>query len=107
MRILKFTTRRLMTLVGIAAAVLWVTRLVVDRQQYLELADAHDMTAQLYRGEIKCCFILGTDEEMQILADYHTRLKRKYEQAASHPWFPVEPDPPEPQRIPSGASDGS
>src|SRR5580704_9650482 len=103
MRIPMLTTRRLLTLVGIAAAALWVARLVADRQQYLELADSHDMTTQLYSGEIRCCFILGTDGEMPILADYHSRLKRKYEQAACHPWLPVEPDPPEPQRIPSDA----
>jgi hypothetical protein len=28
--------------------------------------------------------------------EYHLRLKQKYDQAAAHPWLPVEPDPPEP-----------
>jgi hypothetical protein len=27
---------------------------------------------------------------------YHAALARKYRYAASHPWLPVEPDPPEP-----------
>jgi hypothetical protein len=28
---------------------------------------------------------------------YHDLMRRKYEDAARHPWLPVEPDPPEPQ----------
>ncbi len=28
---------------------------------------------------------------------YHAALARKYRYAASHPWLPVEPDPPPPQ----------
>ena len=31
------------------------------------------------------------------LAAYHDALKTKYERAASYPWLPVEPDPPEPR----------
>ena len=47
MRIPKLTTRRLMTLVGIAAVAPWVARLVAARQQYLELAglSRHDDAA--------------------------------------------------------------
>jgi hypothetical protein len=30
-------------------------------------------------------------------ADYHAMLARKYQAAASHPWLPVEPDPPPPR----------
>jgi hypothetical protein len=29
-------------------------------------------------------------------AEHHASLARKYENAARYPWFPVEPDPPEP-----------
>jgi hypothetical protein len=28
---------------------------------------------------------------------HHAALARKYRYAASHPWLPVEPDPPEPE----------
>jgi hypothetical protein len=28
---------------------------------------------------------------------YHAALARKYRYAASHPWLPVEPDPPRPE----------
>ena len=37
------------------------------------------------------------------LADYHLRLKHKYDYAASHPWIEVAPDPnspPEPEPVP-------
>jgi hypothetical protein len=30
-------------------------------------------------------------------ANYHAMLARKYQAAASHPWLPVEPDPPPPR----------
>jgi hypothetical protein len=34
-------------------------------------------------------------------ADFHARLRQKYERAASRPWLAVEPDPPPPAPIPS------
>jgi hypothetical protein len=30
------------------------------------------------------------------VAEYHARLRRKYEHAARYPWLPVEADPPPP-----------
>jgi hypothetical protein len=30
-------------------------------------------------------------------AAYHDAMRRKYVYAAAHPWFPVAPDPPEPE----------
>jgi hypothetical protein len=38
-------------------------------------------------------------------ADY-AALVRQYELAARYPWLPVDPDPPEPERVPSGVSIG-
>lgn len=35
-------------------------------------------------------------DRMMDRAEHHELLARKYEQAARHPWLPVEPDPPEP-----------
>lgn len=35
---------------------------------------------------------------------YHTAMVRKYRHAARYPWLFVEPDPPEPEWISSGAS---
>jgi hypothetical protein len=31
------------------------------------------------------------------VAAYHVRMREKWEQAADHPWLPVEPDPPPPE----------
>jgi hypothetical protein len=106
MRLPRFTIRRLMKFVGTAAVILWAARLVADRQNYLELATGHEMTSRLFRGEIRCCFSLGTEEEMQVIAEYHDKLARKYERASCCPWLPVELDPPYPQRVASSASDG-
>ncbi|HWE40252.1 MAG TPA: hypothetical protein VG406_27115 [Isosphaeraceae bacterium] len=38
----------------------------------------------------------GRVEERRALAAYHAGLRRKYEDAARHPWRPVAPDPPPP-----------
>jgi hypothetical protein len=39
-------------------------------------------------------------------ADYHAMLARKYQAAASHPWLPVEADPPPPRlRVVPGQED--
>jgi hypothetical protein len=43
-------------------------------------------------------------QDLRRLASHESRLKCKYERAARHPWLSLEPDPPEPERIPSGAS---
>jgi hypothetical protein len=29
--------------------------------------------------------------------EYHAKLARKYKEAASRPWLPIEPDPPKPK----------
>jgi hypothetical protein len=34
---------------------------------------------------------------MHRIAQYHADLSSKYERAASRPWLPLDPDPPEPQ----------
>jgi hypothetical protein len=49
----------------------------------------------------------GAYDRMMDRADHHASLARKYERAARYPWLPVEPDPPEPEFIPSGANGDS
>ena len=39
----------------------------------------------------------GDRRAIVAMVGHHGRLKAKYEEAARHPWFPVEPDPPEPK----------
>jgi hypothetical protein len=36
-------------------------------------------------------------DTLQRRADHNARLKEKYRRAATRPWLPVEPDPPEPK----------
>jgi hypothetical protein len=40
------------------------------------------------------------------VAIHNRRLSEKYAHLARYPWLPVEPDPPEPELLPSGASGG-
>jgi hypothetical protein len=54
---------------------------------------------------IDCNGKVMTPDEAK-LALWHMALAEKYRQAAAHPWLPVEPDPPEPGGITSGASGG-
>jgi hypothetical protein len=42
-------------------------------------------------------FRRGQSKYHAMQADYHAVLARKYRAAASHPWLPVEPDPPPPR----------
>lgn len=39
----------------------------------------------------------GTIQYTTPLSDWHTKMTIKYRQAASCPWLPVPPDPPEPE----------
>ena len=39
----------------------------------------------------------ATAHDLRRLAAHESRLERKYERAARHPWLSVEPDPPEPE----------
>ena len=45
------------------------------------------------------------DQRYQRLVFYHGGVARKYWHAASYPWLPVEPDPPEPERPKLSTSD--
>jgi hypothetical protein len=35
--------------------------------------------------------------KLRAQAKYHREMESKYLHAASHPWLPIEPDPPEPE----------
>jgi hypothetical protein len=51
------------------------------------------------RLETVCCLARVSADD-RLAANYFAGLKRKYEYAASHPWLPVAPDPPEPDMDP-------
>jgi hypothetical protein len=73
------------------------------RDRYLQLARQHAIIREdLHRFLV----IVPPTDSVQFFGDrraiaerigYHGRLKMKYEQAARFPWFPIEPDPPEPE----------
>ena len=57
------------------------TRAAILTSAAPSVADGYRRRAELYREE----------------ADYHGKLRRKYDHAARYPWLPVAPDPPEPR----------
>jgi hypothetical protein len=74
---------------------------------YLRLASEGDGRALVVRNGQRVCVSIENPElsaKYRELATYHDALRRKYERAARYRWLPVEADPPEPERVPSGAS---
>jgi hypothetical protein len=51
-----------------------------------DLSAAPEAEAQQYRS--------STIKYAKALADYHDRLRQKYDRAASRPWLTIEPDEP-------------
>ena len=100
----RLTVRRLMVAVAIVAVVIGiVTELDRRRERYTRLARQHSVV----RDELHKFLVVvppsgsleffGDRRAIAELVGYHGRLKAKYEEAARHPWLPVEPDPPEPK----------
>jgi hypothetical protein len=76
-RKIETTERLLARLVGVidgARAEAWRQNREAELQQWKDMKAAHNT-----------------------LANYHGRLRRKYERAARYPWLPIAPDPPEPK----------
>jgi hypothetical protein len=87
---------------SLGSAVLWRRR-----EHYLRLADAHALTEMVLRVDssmargnamggpgARLLDLSDSIKASQKQADYHGRLRRKYERAARYPWLPVAPDPP-------------
>ena len=70
-------------------------RRVIDR---LDRAAHHDDMASLHGGESRVPAPPSTTgfRRRPELANYHVRMRRKWERAAARPWLSVEPDPPLP-----------
>jgi hypothetical protein len=102
---LQFTVRRLMLVVAIAGLVtgggVWGYRMWELSGGYTGMAqqqwsDVHENLKELvgygYGGR-------EPDKLAELIAAravYHSALAQKYERAARYPWFPIEPDLPEP-----------
>ena len=98
------SVRRLMVAVAVVAVVIGLGAEGERRRgRYARLARQHSVV----RDELhKFLAIVPPSSSLEFFGDrravaelvgYHGRLKAKYEEAARHPWLPVEPDPPEPK----------
>jgi hypothetical protein len=108
---IRFTIRLLMAVVAISAVVLagvaW-SHWMRLREDYRLQASYHEekeqYQGQQLQGVAKAREMGRGDDPLFPLieqlarrrADYHAEMRRKYEEAAAHPWEPVPPDPSEP-----------
>jgi hypothetical protein len=101
MRLPRMTTRRWMVAVACVAVAL-ALRIAKERRiaDFVRTAEFHEkQAARLRRSHHELGWIKTpplTDKEIEILY-YHNWLSIKYRTAASRPWLPVKPDPPEPR----------
>src|SRR5262249_21597887 len=118
----RMTMRRWMIAVAVVgvptAAIIASDRQAERRDLLLYRARPHTETARKYESStpaiiahLGCPKAIYQRAELRHLLEiqprriaYHEAMARKYRDAARHPWLPVEPDPPEPQCLPSGAS---
>jgi hypothetical protein len=98
----RFTVRRLMIAVAVFALLLGAMALRQRRSHFQALADYHAFQARHIRSshgsmiQPSGAYVhipLGSSSR----AEYHKDMGGKYGYAASHPWLPVEPDPPVPR----------
>jgi hypothetical protein len=110
MRLPRFTTRRLMLLVAIAAAAMAAEQTGRRWFEYRRRAEFHARREGLFRksprlsdlGRIRqdnlgvyiCGAMLRGFREAPHRLQYHIELRRKYERAMWRPWEDVSPDPP-------------
>jgi hypothetical protein len=113
----RIATRTLLASLALAIAATAAIRALGQRAGRLrQRGQFHARRAAMFRKSIitkECaardCEAYGGERMLQVahdyrltvrlcmkLADYHARLVPKYEHAASQPWLPLEPDPPEP-----------
>jgi hypothetical protein len=100
---LRFTVRRLLLVVALAATSVWGVKMWRLSREYARRAQSYTDSEWLEKG------ILVHKVAQGELAGYHALLSqhkqraafyaaqaRKYERAARDSWLPVEPDPPAP-----------
>jgi hypothetical protein len=103
----RFTLRRLMVAVAVAACLLG---LEATRRRWDDASTGYRLLAEAYLQKARdasekatrIAIALRSDEAPEIareqrLADRWGALMRKYSRAADRPWLPVEPDPPGPE----------
>jgi hypothetical protein len=101
----RFTIRRIMIVVVIAAVVSSVGIMRSRRIRYLERAAEYAQLEQVARAyDPDFSRATKMDRTGKVLIDVvpknvdrYAQLRAKYERAARYPWLSVAPDPPEPQ----------
>jgi hypothetical protein len=98
----RFRIRTLMIAVAVVAAALFVVDvfLRLERRSAVFAAKAgfHARMTRLHPTRAHWSDAAGYQYEAVIgLEAYHSHLFEKYAVAATHPWLPVPPDPPEPK----------
>src|SRR4051794_11049283 len=106
----RFTVRRLMVAVAVVAVCMGLLtmrqRAATRRARALSHAAKADerrvVVAVWRRGNVRLINITREQAEADVgrcerAATYHEAMRRKWEEAARHPWLAVEPDPPEPK----------
>ncbi len=93
--------RHLMILVAVVGVFLGVLRLWLDVSHRRQKAAFHEEMAALHRGRRppnmkvaafrRLMTVMPRHPELAVL---HSRMKEKWQDAAAHPWQPVEADPP-------------
>jgi hypothetical protein len=90
----RFTVRRLMVVVAIVAIAIWV--FYIRREEFHSLALYHNK--QSYQHGVMVNVGRGMSlHQPNAKGQWHLKLAQKYSYAASHPYLPVAPDPPEPK----------
>jgi hypothetical protein len=84
------TTRRWLVAVVFTAALLGAFVMWRRPIYFRQLAGLHQFIAL----QLRCTTRLGGDLSA---AKHNERMAKMYQRAASRPWLPVEPEPPEPE----------
>ena len=101
---MRFTIRQVMVVVVVVALILAISIETAGMRQrsldYQLRSLDHGLSAMRYDGRgLPSCW--GPFELPSLVRNprrsaYHTAMSRKWANAAEHPWFSLEPDPPEP-----------
>jgi hypothetical protein len=91
LRLPRFTVRRLMIAVAIAALALGLVQSMGRRSA------AFRLKAREHEGTFKTLIGPNTTFPVSPATAHHRLMAEKYRLAARHPWLPVCPDPPEPE----------
>jgi hypothetical protein len=109
----KMTARWLIVVVAIVALAFPLYRMARFHQEYSQASLIHGESEKYYGLQLKNLALsefaasVSPERRRELMdgwtsrardrANYHAEMKRKYERAASRPWDPLEPDPPEPE----------